>query len=168
MTDDDIMLDDKESIEKMFDVLTSEDNMGLVSGMIHLENGQYLSGENYQKGLRFEVKDKVLYRHPSTKEYHKTKKGAMYIVADQVVNFFLAKKKLFNDVMWDERIKIEWEHQDFFYQMLKTNWKASVCLGTRAIHQTHIPNSEYNQHRRNAPAVYFLQKHGIVAAINRF
>ena len=162
------MLGDLETVIKMRDVLDSQEDVGVASSLIFLENGNYLACENYQKGIQFEFANKALFRNPSKKTYHKTEIGTMFIYADQVVNFFLAKRAVFRDIAWDNRIKIEWEHIDFFLQLLKSPWKAAVTLETKAVHQMYTPDSDYARFRRNAPSAYFYQKNGIQAVINRF
>ena len=92
----------------------------------------------------------------------------MFIYADQVVNFFLAKRAVFDDIRWDNRIKVEWEHLDFFLQLKKTKWKVAACLDAKAIHINSQHDSTYNYHRRTSSSNYFNNKHGIHRVINRF
>jgi len=165
--DDDIELRGGESIKNMMRVLLSDESIGLVSAMLTLENGNWLANENYQMGLRFVWENKLLQRYPSKRDI-KEVDGVRYLYADQVVNFFIARREVFDDVQWDNRIKIEYEHMDFFLNLAKTRWKAAVCMDARAVHQITDSGPEYNQARRHAPAGYFLDKHGIVGVINRF
>jgi hypothetical protein len=94
--------------------------------------------------------------------------GVHYTLADQVVNFFIARKEIFSEVRWDERIKVEWEHMDFFLNLAKTKWKAAVCLDAKAVHIRSENEPEYNEARRSGVPSYFFQKHGISNVINRF
>jgi GT2 family glycosyltransferase len=95
-------------------------------------------------------------------------KGPAYIVADQIPNFFLAKTEVFREVMWDPRIKIEYEHQDFFLTLRHTDWKAAICLDAKAVHLHCEPEREYFQYRRNASPAYFLAKHHLGGVVNQF
>ena len=122
---------------------------------------------NYQKGLRFEINKGLLFRYPSVKKLYKTD-GILFVYADQVVNFFLAKMTLFDDIKWDDRIKVEWEHLDFFLQLKNTKWKATACLDARAIHMQAEHDSTYNYYRRSSSKDYFNNKHGLHNVINRF
>jgi len=167
MMDDDIVLQDSESIKHMKAVLDSSDDIGICSGILTAKNGEYLGNENYQKGLRFELDRGLLFRYPAHREIHKAD-GSMYVFADQVVNFFLAKRAVFNDTRWDNRIKVEWEHIDFFLQLKETRWKAVACLDAKAVHLNPINDPTYNYYRRSVTNQYFFQKHDIHNVINRF
>jgi GT2 family glycosyltransferase len=169
MMDDDIVIEDGESIRRMKAVLDSRDEMGVCSGMLFGRNGDYVGNENYQKGLRFETSGGILFRYPAHRQIEQANgSGTMFVVAEQVVNFFLAKREVFDDVRWDNRIKVEWEHMDFFLSLLKTKWKAAVCLEARAVHLHSILDPVYNQYRRAVTNQYFFQKHEIHNVINRF
>jgi len=167
LMDDDIVLQDRESIEHMKTVLDSDKDIGLCSGMLFGKNGEHIGNESYQKGLRFEIDRGILFRYPAHKEIHKTN-GSMYILAEQVVNFFIAKKEIFDEVRWDNRIKVEWEHIDFFLRLKQTHWKVAACLDTKALHLNPINDPTYNYHRRSVTNQYFFQKHDIHNVINRF
>lgn len=165
--DDDIIIQNYMSIENMKKVLDGNEDIGLCSGMLVAENGDYMTNINYQKGLRFEINKGLLFRYPSVKKLYKTD-GALFVYADQVVNFFLAKMKLFDDVKWDDRIKVEWEHLDFFLQLKNTKWKVAACLDARAVHMQAKHDPTYNYYRRTSSVDYFNNKHGIHNVINRF
>jgi len=166
--DDDIMLEDSESIERMKKILDSRDDIGLCAGTIYQEGGEPFGGKDYSRGLRLEIDRNVLFRHRSTGNLSKLD-GTLFNYADQVVNFFLAKREIFNDVRWDNRIKIEYEHMDFFLNLKKTRWKAAVCLNTNLTHCRSLKlDPVYVRHRRSAPMQYFYAKHGIGNIINRF
>jgi len=167
MMDDDIALQDSEIIIKMKDVLDAKDDIGICSGMLFSENGSFMTGEKYQKGLRLEIDRGMLSRHPSLKKIHKAG-GAFYVYADQVVNFFLAKRAVFDDIAWDNRIKVEWEHLDFFLRLKETKWKVTSCINSKAIHLNSLNDPNYNYHRRSSSNNYFNNKHGIHRVINRF
>ncbi len=168
ITDDDISLNDSESIERMKKILDSKEDIGLCAGMIHQENGDPFGGKDYSRGLRLEIDKNVLFRHRSEGNLSKLD-GTLFNYADQVVNFFLAKKEIFNDICWDDRIKIEYEHMDFFLNLKKTRWKATVCLNTKLTHcRGSNLDSVYIRHRNSAPIQYFYAKHGIENIINRY
>lgn len=165
--DDDIVVQDSKSIVNMKSVLDSSEDIGICSGMLFSKNGDYMANENYQKGLCFEIDRGLLFRYPSMKKLHKTN-GSLFVYADQVVNFFLAKKTVFDDIKWDNRIKVEWEHIDFFLRLKETKWKVAVCFNTKAIHMNQLDDQAYNYYRRSSSNNYFNQKHKIHNVINRF
>jgi GT2 family glycosyltransferase len=166
--DDDICLVDADSIKKMKKVLDSAENIGLCAGVIYQENGEYFGGEIYSKGLSLEIDRSLLFRHRATKNLSKVN-GIIFNYADQVVNFFLAKSEVFKDISWDNRIKVEYEHIDFFLRLKETRWKAVVCMGTKLVHFRPLGvDSIYNGHRKAAPLQYFYQKHRIGNIVNRY
>lgn len=168
MMDDDIRLIDSDSIKKMKQVLDSADDIGLCAGMIYQENGEPFGGRAYSKGLMLEVDQGVLFRHKSTGKLAKAD-GVLYNYADQVVNFFIAKQAIFKKVTWDNRIKIEFEHMDFFLNLKRTKWKVAVCLDAKATHDHQLKlDPLYARHRFSAPVNYFYGKHGIGRIINRY
>ena len=165
--DDDIALQDSTSIIKMKNILDANDDIGICSGMLFSENGDYMASEKYQKGLRFEIDRGMLLRHPSINKIHKVG-DAFYVYADQVVNFFLAKRAVFDDITWDNRIKVEWEHLDFFLRLKETKWKVASCINSKATHLNSLHDPNYNYYRRSSSSNYFNNKHGIHRVINRF
>lgn len=166
--DDDFLIEDPASIINMKRVLDHHEKIGVCAGMLFLENGQHWGTERYNQGLTLEIEDGILYRWSHNREVQEFY-GVKFLYADQVVNFFLARREMFKDVRWDDAIKTEYEHMDFFIRLKDTGWKTAVCLDTKAIHQTPIPhNYTYNQCRRNAPTEYFYKKHGITGIENQF
>ena len=118
--------------------------------------------------MKLEIDRGVLFRHRSEGNLSKLN-GTLFNYADQVVNFFLAKREVFDDVRWDDRIKIEYEHVDFFLNLKKTKWKATVCLNARLTHCRSMRlDPLYVRHRRSAPTQYFYAKHNIGNIINKF
>ena len=165
--DDDIILQDSKSVINMKNALDAKDDIGVCSGMLFLENGNYMTSEGYQKGIQIEIDRGMLFRHSSAKKIYKAG-GSMYVYADQVVNFFLAKRAVFDDITWDNRIKVEWEHLDFFLMLKKTKWKVTSCLDAKAVHMNSVHDSNYNYFRRSVSNNYFYNKHEIHNVINRF
>ena len=168
MMDDDIQLTDSVSIERMKQVLDSADDIGLCAGIIYQENGEPFGGHAYSRGLTLEIDKGVLFRHRSIGKLAKTD-GVLFNYADQVVNFFLAKRAIFKSVAWDNRIKIEFEHMDFFLNLKQTKWRAAVCLDAKSTHSHQLElDPIYTQYRFSAPESYFYGKHGIGRIINRY
>jgi cytidyltransferase-like protein len=167
ITDDDVVLADPLSLQNMKTVLDANDEIGLVAAVLKQENGQFFANEHYSKGLLFEFRSNLLVRLPSSGNIQNIN-GILYRLADQVPNIFLAKREVFNEVRWDDRIKVEYEHMDFFLNLQKTRWKAAICLNAEATHLTSNPDGEYYRYRRSAPKAYFLQKHGLANVINQF
>ena len=167
MMDDDMELESGEPVKMMRDVLESDENIGLVAGVLELRNKDPYGGNGYSQGLRLEVSHGQLIRWPESNPVHKVN-GWSYRIADQVVNFFLARAEMFKDIQWDDNIKVEWEHMDFFLRLKDTKWKAAVCLDAKAVHLHSIHDPEYNMYRRSADTKYFCEKYNIYKVLNRF
>jgi len=159
--DDDIDIGSPETIRNMKAVLDSAPDIGVVAGVLRHEiSDKAFGNENYSKGIDFTLEEGVLCRETGRREV-KQVDGIRYRESDQVVNFFLAKREVFNDVRWDNNIKVEWEHMDFFIGLKKTPWKAVICLDAHAVHLHSIDDYDYAYYRRRAPADYFCKKHGL-------
>ena len=156
-----------EDVPHLLTVLEGDESLGLVSGMLKLENGNWFACENYNKGLVFGVRNNVLYRTAAPKKIQAVD-GIKYQYADQVVNFFLARTEIFRNVRWDNRIKVEYEHMDFFLSLKRTKWKAAACLDATAIHLRSELDPAYYAHRNASSNQYFLSKWGYANAINQF
>jgi glycosyltransferase involved in cell wall biosynthesis len=168
--DDDIGIDSPDAIKNMKKVLDSDENIGVVAGMLfHEISGKSFANDNYTyRGIDLSLDRGLLVREASD---HPVKKvdGVKYRYADQVVNFFLAKREVFEDVQWDARIKVEWEHMDFFLSLKETPWKVAICLDAKATHlHDKERDLEYNQYRRSASFHYFSQKHNVSKVVNRW
>ena len=97
------------------------------------------------------------------------KGGGRFAEADQVINFFLARREVFETTRWDDRIKVEYEHLDFFLSLHKEGrWKSAVCFDARAVHQRTIQSDAYMMARRSGSIAYLLQKWNLAAVFNHF
>lgn len=167
LLDDDTCIKDSESLRRMRACLDADADLGLVAAVLKRESGAWFGPQAYSFGLRFDWRDDLLVRLPAAKDEKKAGE-VTYRIADQVPNVFLAKREVFDEVRWDDRIKIEYEHMDFFLRLKKTSWKAGVCLDAQAVHFVSEPPAEYTRYRHTAPKDYFYRKHGIGNISNQF
>jgi GT2 family glycosyltransferase len=173
ITDDDVALDDQESIDRMRAVLDARPDVGLVAALISHEQGGPFATAGYVRGLRLEKTGGLLKRTPMGGKYEKAPMpdgtDTLYLVAEQVPNCFLAHREVFDDIQWDSRIKIEYEHIDFFLALRKSGkWKAAIAVEATATHFRSEPDLEYERHRRSYSPAYFKQKNGIETISNQF
>ena len=168
LIDDDTCVTNQASLKNMKAVLDADPDVGLVSALLKREGGSWFGPQSYSRGLRLDLDGGLLKRTPMNGDMKKVGE-IQYRYADQVPNVFLAKAEVFKSATWDERIKVEYEHMDFFLALKKTGWKAAVCFDAEATHFiSEPPTPEYNQARRQAPAAYFYAKHGIGHISNQF
>jgi hypothetical protein len=97
----------REKIDPQIELLQRHPKIGLVSGTMlnHISNQM----QTYNYSLRIE--NNVLY-------YEDVKDN----IPDTALNFFVAKREMFNDIQWDEKLKLV-EHTDFFLTLKHTQWK---------------------------------------------
>ena len=68
---------------------------------------------------------------------------------------------MFNDIGWDENIKITGEHTDFFLRLKNKKWKVAYLPNVEIGHEKQN-DAEYKQLRsRKEGLVYLLKKHGL-------
>lgn len=173
ITDDDVMLDDQAALDRMLAVLEARPDVGLVAALIHHEKGGAFASAGYARGLRLERQGGLLKRTPCKSSYERAPMrgggDALYLVADQVPNCFLARAEVFESLRWDDRIKVEFEHMDFFLRMkAEGKWKAAVAVEAEATHFLSEADLEYERARRSGSAAYFKQKHGIENIVSQF
>lgn len=165
--DDDMALIDGESIKSMLKPFDADDRIGVVAAYLVDENGRPFENDSYASGIRFERRGTALVRIRNPRQYQKAE-GTAFLYADQVPNFFLARREVFNDILWDSRIRIQYEHMDFFLELQKTRWKAAVCVDAKALHVHPNADPLYLRARRDYSSAYFLSKHGLGNVINQY
>lgn len=87
-----------------------------------------------------------------------------YRQCDIADNFFLAKRELFDDVAWDNKLKVG-EHADFFLQIKNTKWKVLFTPDVTVGHDHPVlEHSSYDQYRYQRHYYYkelFWEKYNI-------
>jgi GT2 family glycosyltransferase len=160
--DDDIALADAACLPNMLAVLDAAPAIGVVAALVKGESGEYFASENYAKGIRLELAPPLLHRTPMPRRIERIgESGPMYVIADQVPNFFLARREALDAVKWDDQIRVEYEHMDWFLGLQKTQWKAAVCLDARAVHFREIAERDYFTFRNSQSPAHFYGKWGI-------
>ncbi len=122
-------------------------NLGILGGLLIRNNKE----QHYEYEL--ELNNGIL-------QYKKSDK------IDLCLNFFLAKRKLFNDILYDEAFKLV-EHTDFFLRLKQLNkWKVDYTRNLVGIHHPFKPEV-YMQYRRRTEEYItkFKQKWGINSII---
>lgn len=95
--------------------------------------------------------------------------GADYKKCDIVFNFFIANRYIISQIPWDEKIKVAYEHSDWFISL---KGKAVVVFSPDAIviHKPKLDNpinEDYENYRsRRGDKDYFFKKHKIHATFD--
>ena len=151
--DDDFEFTEKTNLTYFLSILNHRKENGLVGGDIE-------NRPSYHANLVFEKLNNNLYLHrikclneeqilnPYRSCLAKDSK-IKYYYTDIVLNFFVAKREVLEDLLFDENLKL-CEHSDFFLRLKKQNkWKVCYYPETTCNH-IKIKNSEgYNKFRQN-------------------
>jgi GT2 family glycosyltransferase len=166
--DDDIAPADAECIPRMMAVLDAAPGIGVVSGLIKGEAGEYFASESYAKGLTLDLAPPLLIRTPATRHVERVgENGPLYVLADQVPNFFVARREALAAVKWDDQIRVEYEHMDWFLGLKQTPWKAAVCLDAHAVHYNRVAERDYFTFRNSQSPAHFLGKWKIAKIVSQ-
>lgn len=154
-------------------VLITEDDIELVTNPYMLL--QRFWNKNNENNLG--ILGGLLIRQPSGKEQHyeyelSLKDGVLEYTKsaniDLVLNFALAKRALFNDILWDEQLKLS-EHTSFYLCLKQLNkWKVDYTKYFVGYHHSAKTKEYIEQYRGRASREYgemFRNKHGITKII---
>ena len=77
-------------------------------------------------------------------------------------NFFLGRTAQIREVLWDDQIKVAYEHSDFFISAWKKGLRVVCCPDVLVEHDRSFePTEKYKEHRfRRSDREYFLKKWG--------
>jgi len=115
MLEEDFVFNDKTRIEKLLKIMEAEPEAGIVGGLV-LENETPV---HFEHVLR---QDGATLYHDPDGDFWQNFMQSRYKRTGSVMNFALFKREVFRDISWDERIKIEGEHTDFYWRLSKTPW----------------------------------------------
>lgn len=107
---------------------------------------------------RFKPADTTMTYVPITHDYMRYH-GIQYQHADFIPNFFITKRIFLLNKPWDERMRISWEHIDFFLSAKRRGLTTVFCPDAIVKHDKSLPMSdEYLAYRNNdagAKAAFF-------------
>ncbi|MCX6785936.1 MAG: glycosyltransferase [Candidatus Komeilibacteria bacterium] len=159
LLEDDFVFTDKTNINKMMTILEMNPTIGALGGEV-LENGYPVRFCHYWKqegDILYHVDDGDQWDYCDHIKYKKT--GA-------VMNFTLFRRQLFNDVRWDEKIKIEGEHTDFYWRLSQTYWQVAFTPESAVDHNKIGNTADYKVLRkRNEFLKILLEKHYLTKII---
>lgn len=159
--DDDFIMHENTKIETLLRLFEIEEDIGIVGGVMGerskhtVTQGGELSLKNgicAKKCLedQLEVFDKINYRYCSMTD-----------------NFFIANRKVFEDVLWDSTLKV-CEHTDFFLQVKNANWKVIFTPDVLVGHLHETSNKIYDKFRYERYHYFkelFWAKYGIIEEV---
>lgn len=128
--DDDFEYYEKSDLDKM-ETFLDNNNFDLIGGRI-TEGGII---KNYQGNIK-KYEDHFVYEPLELNNYNKcSKSGLNYKSCDLTFNFFIAKTEAIKDVLWDENIKVAYEHSSFFIDFINKGYKVAFTPDILVIHK---------------------------------
>jgi len=110
--------------------------------------------------FNFEKKGDVLY-HTEDHDKFEKKRNITYKRTQCILNFFLAKKEVFEKILWNEKLKIS-EHQHFFYRIARdTEYTVLFTPSVEILHnKTQNPENFQKLRKRQEFNSIFLEDLG--------
>lgn len=148
VADDDYIFDEKTNFEPMINLLLLNKEIGIVGGA--LNDRETIPLRLYIDKVRNNTINRLTYiakpavyleSIPTIKQ-----KSYRYFKTEMVPNFFLAKREMFNDIQWDNELKLV-EHSDFFLRLKTTKWKVLFTPDTIVQHHPENNSEVYNSFR---------------------
>jgi len=165
--DDDFYYNKKVGIDKMVKFLKEHEEFDLIGGRIY-EHGKV---SNYQGNIKI-FDDHFEYIKLDDKYEKCQVSGLRYKKCDITFNFFVVKKQPIKYLKWDEKIKVSFEHSDWFLSLKKAGINIAFTPDCIVVHKPdHIELDKeimdlYKYYRnRRIDGDYFFRKHKIKYSI---
>jgi GT2 family glycosyltransferase len=136
-------------------VLDADDNVGIVGGAIN-----QTKIEHFEYWLK-RKNNAIIYYKDENKSIKKKIGGVECVKYGCVFNFALMRKKIFSDVAWDDKIKIQGEHTDFYLNMAQTDWDVVYTPEVIIDHQQQFSPEYKDQRKRMEYLIYMMKKHNV-------
>jgi len=160
--DDDFFYTETAKVKEMRDFLKGHKDFTLIGGRV-FEKGKVL---NYQGDIGI-FPDHLEYTNLEIDECIKDKKsGLKYKKCDITFNFFVARVESIRTLPWDQKIKVAFEHSDWFISLKKAKRKVAFTPDAVVVHKPeHIQLDQaqiryYSSYRmRRSDQTHFFRKH---------
>ena len=157
--DDDFFYDEGAKVDKMLSFLRKHKEFSIIGGRIQ-ENEKL---RNYQGYIKFELGSLIL--TPLDLKQNFQKSVLKYAPCDLTFNYFVARTKDIRNQRWDEKIKVAYEHADWFIGIQKAGVKVAFSPEPIVIHRPKTEkciSPEYAKFRtRRSDKDYFYEKHDL-------
>jgi len=126
--DDDFIFTKETKIDNLIRLLLMNENIGIAGGALAdrktVPSKIYLKKESNKPTNQFVyVRSDIKLNNLEATHYQSSVK---YFYSEIIPNFFLAKREVFSDILWDKELKLA-EHSDFFLRLKTTKWKVVFC-----------------------------------------
>lgn len=165
--DDDFEYTKEANVDKMIKLLENNKDIDLVGGRIS-EGGEV---RNYQGFIKQNKGYFIYTRLDLDKCKYKTSEGLRYTPVDLTFNFFVARADKVKQVLWDEKIKVAYEHSNFFIDFINAGNRVVFSPEPIVIHKpvdVVINNkAEYREFRyRRNDRKRFFEKYNLAYSID--
>lgn len=138
LCDDDFILGPETSFESAIRVLERDRELGVVGGMLHDYDGVTETIRNWEMYLDHDERNRrftatPIYNYPPVA---RQVAGETVYLCDAVLNFAMFRKALFSDrIRWEESIKVNGEHEDFYLNLRKhSHYRVAYLPAMVALH----------------------------------
>lgn len=142
--EEDFVFTDETSIASLLSVLRYDDDVALVAGPL-ITNGvrvEFCKSFDWFRGRLTTI--------DNASKFRITPEFVPYRYADMVFNFFLCRREAFNDIRWDESLKLA-EHLDHMFRIFQERkWRIAHTPNCIAIHDLSDRSQHYVEHRIRA------------------
>jgi len=135
LCDDDFILGPATSFPSAISVLEQDEELGVVGGMLHDYDGVTERIRNWEMFFDHDERNQrftatPIYNHPPVVRQIN---GKTVYVCDAVLNFAVLRKAMFSrKIRWEESIKVNGEHEDFYLNLKKHSPYRVAYLPTMA------------------------------------
>ena len=164
LCDDDFVLGPCSNVDDAVSVLENASDIAVIGGRLHDVDHAGERVRNWEMYFQYDRRNRSFTAIPIY-NYSPVVRSVANIdvyVCDAVLNFCIFRKSVFSDhVKWDEHIKINGEHEDFYLNLkLNTKWQVAYLPTMAALHCQPVATGGYKTSLRNRQQGwrYFLEK----------
>jgi glycosyltransferase involved in cell wall biosynthesis len=167
LCDDDFVLGPCSNVDDAMTVLENATDLAVVGGRLHDYHDGCEHVRNWEMYFQYDRHNRSFTAIPiyNYSPQVRSVAGIDVYLCDAVMNFCVFRKSVFSDcIRWDDRIKINGEHEDFFLNLkLNSQWKVAYLPSMAALHHRSIAAGSYQSALRSRQEgwTYFLEKWGI-------
>lgn len=168
LCDDDFVLGPCTTFLDAIQVLEQDKELAVVGGMLHDYDGVTERIRNWEMFFDYDEKNgrftaTPIYNYPPAV---KSVAGRTVFFCDAVMNFAVFRRSIFSpQLRWDEGIKINGEHEDFYLNLkVNTSYLVAYLPTMAALHCHGAPDLDYSSYRkRDSGRRYFMEKWRLVS-----
>ncbi|GAH33881.1 unnamed protein product, partial [marine sediment metagenome] len=183
VVEDDIVFTEHTNLSMWRKILEAERKIGIVGGLLKLSP---IEDQHYEANMR--IDGNTHYIEKLTNPKWNAVGDIKYFLCDLILNVFMMRKEVWDEVKWDPQFKTAFEHSDFFLRLkykadkvgnpvfknkkavLKKNrFRIAYTPDTWMFHKKDVHNSEYRKYRARAVGYQqFKEKWKVGSSVSSF